>query len=86
MAVLDPLRFWINTDASEAEIRMLWERQRVVDAIAAGELEPEAIADLLLTQGENPDEYLEQATESLEHACTQEIDPEEALIYVPGSE
>lgn len=84
MNVLNPLSFWVDVGASEEEIKLLWARQCCIDAIVAGDIEPEAIADLLLTQGENPDQYLEQATESLEHACTQDIDPEEALIYVPG--
>ncbi len=86
MDALSPLSFWVDVGASDAEIKLLWARQCCIDAIVAGELEPEAIADLLLTQGENPDGYLEQATESLEYACTQEIDPEEAAIYVPGFE
>ena len=78
---IDPLAFWVGADASDEEIRQHIERQKVVDAVIAQELDPDAIPDLLLSQGENPDDWLDEAIEALESALFIPPDPAELLVY-----
>lgn len=77
----DPLAFWVGVDASDDELKQHIERQKVVDQVIAKELDPEAIPDLLLSQGENPDSWLDEAIEALEIALFVPPDPAELLVY-----
>jgi hypothetical protein len=71
----------------QAEIKALFERQRMVDALMAGEIPLDELLDCLNDQGISPDQYCTEAVANIEEILSGEIatdfDPDEISIYLP---
>jgi hypothetical protein len=77
----DPLRFWLGTDATPEESRHHGERMLQIARVLMGLDGVESIPDLLLSQGENPDQWIDQAIHNLEKALLLPPDRAELLLW-----
>lgn len=75
-----------NQSDIDTEIAHLFERQRMVDQLMAGEIPLDELLDCLNDQGVSPDQYCEEATANIEAILNGQIaidiDPDEVAIYL----